>query len=108
MDSTDSPDEKKTRSPRRTPPPVQQAAPEPETQDAPPAEEKPPAPAPEWLRYTGQTPAVFMDLGGEIEPGQVVRPGDASLAEVLLKRSSPRDFEPAEAPAPDADRGTAN
>lgn len=77
--------------------------PEPAAADAP---TPPEAPAPEWLRYTGQTATVFMDLGGEIEPGQIVRPRDAALAELLLQRS---DFEPAEAPTPAAaSDGTAN
>lgn len=107
MDSTDSPDTEKKRSPRRTPPPAEQATPEPEPEDTAAVGEKPaaPDPAPEWLRFTGQTPTVFPDLGGEVEPGQVVRPRDAALAEVLLKRA---DFQPAEAPAPDAEPGTAN
>lgn len=60
--------------------------------------------APQWLRYTGQGPAVFIDLGGEIEPGQAVRPRDAALEHLLLTRG---DFEPADAPS-DADSGTTN
>lgn len=56
------------------------------------------APTPEWIRYTGQTPVVFMDLGGEIEPGQTVKPSSARLAGLLLARG---DFEAAVAPAHD-------
>jgi hypothetical protein len=54
-----------------------------------------------WLRYDGQTPQVFMDLGGEINPGDLVRPRDESLRVGLLARG---DFEPAQPPAPDSAR----
>ena len=54
-----------------------------------------------WLRYDGQAPQVFMDLGGEINPGDLVRPRDESLRAGLLARG---DFEPAQPPAPDSAR----
>lgn len=56
-----------------------------------------------WLRYEGQAPQVFMDLGGEIEPGQTIHPRSESLYGGLLARG---DFEPADPPAPDS-AGTA-
>ncbi|MGW7001431.1 hypothetical protein ACWGCW_01040 [Streptomyces sp. NPDC054933] len=105
MDSTDSTETSNSkRAPRKSPPPVEQAAPEPEQATVDPPEPKPSGPAPEWLRYTGQTATVFLDLGGEIEPGQVVRPRDADLVGLLLDRV---DFEAAAAPSDAAD-GTAN
>lgn len=55
--------------------------------------------AAQWLRYEGQAPQVFMDLGGEIEPGQTVHPRSEALYDGLLARG---DFEPVNPPAPDS------
>lgn len=73
---------------RRKPSPVDAPAPE--------------APAAGFLRYTGQTPRVFLSLGGEIAPGQVIRVTSPDIAELLVEMG---DFETADEPAA---VGTAN
>ncbi|MFF4403587.1 hypothetical protein [Streptomyces sp. NPDC001404] len=103
-DTVENPEaDQKTR--RKSPPPVEpRVEPAPVTEPTQPSTQ-PEGPVPGWLRYTGQTAAVFLDLGGEITPGAVVHPDNASLSERLLERG---DFEAAEPPASDAFTGTAH
>lgn len=87
--------------PRRTKPAAPAEQPAPKEMAAPETGEAAGGPTAGWLRYDGQAPQVFMDLGGEINPGDLVRPRDESLRAGLLARG---DFEPAQPPAPDSAR----
>jgi hypothetical protein len=88
----------KTR-PKRTPPPVPTAALEPEPEAATPEPEASPDPVPAWLCFNGQQPTVFPALGGEVAPGDVVRPGGDGVTVHLLARG---DFTAADEPTPEA------
>jgi hypothetical protein len=85
--------DKKTRRPKSAPPvaPAADAG----TDEVPLSDSTVAQAVPQWLRFTGQQATVFPGLGGEVEPGAVVRPGGGELTVQLLARG---DFTAARAP----------